>query len=178
LPMPRRVPSLSGRAIPRAYYYEDSAWFSAFVGGSHEFLRESGARDLDARTMFHYGYTAVTPAMVVKIVGVGSQYAIAALDANGNYLDGSKNYSLTLPPGIPAKDFWSFVNYDPQTRSLLQTPRRSSRASAARAVTSWPTPMAARRSGSGPSRRQGRNPTGCRPCPARGGLRSCACMVL
>jgi hypothetical protein len=24
--------------------------------------------------------------------------------------------------GIPAKDFWSFVNYDPQTRSLLQTP--------------------------------------------------------
>jgi hypothetical protein len=106
----------------RAYYYKDSAWFSAFVGGSHEFLRESGARDLDARTMFHYGYTAVTPAMVVKIVGVGSQYAIAALDANGNYLDGSKNYSLTLPPGIPAKDFWSFVNYDPQTRSLLQTP--------------------------------------------------------
>jgi hypothetical protein len=98
LPMPRRVPSLSGRAIPRAYYYEDSAWFTAFVGGSHEFLRESGARDLDARTMFHYGYTAVTPAMVVKIVGVGSQYAVAALDANGNYLDGSKNYSLTLPP--------------------------------------------------------------------------------
>jgi hypothetical protein len=59
----------------RAYYYKDSAWFNAFVGGSHEFLRESGARDLDARTMFHYGYTAVTPAMVVKIVGVGSQYA-------------------------------------------------------------------------------------------------------
>jgi hypothetical protein len=27
-----------------------------------------------------------------------------------------------LPAGIPAKDFWSFVNYDPQTRSLLQTP--------------------------------------------------------
>ena len=106
----------------RAFYYKNSAWFTAFVGGSHEFLRESGARDLDARTLFHYGYTAVTPAMVVKIVGVGSQYAVAALDANGNYLAGSKNYSLTLPPGIPAKDFWSFVNYDPQTRSLLQTP--------------------------------------------------------
>ncbi|MFG0285357.1 MAG: DUF1254 domain-containing protein [Phycisphaerales bacterium JB039] len=106
----------------RAFYYEDSAWFTAFVGGSHEFLRESGARDLDARTMFHYGYTAVTPAMVAKIVGVGSQYAVACLDADGNYLDGSMTYSLTLPPGIPAKDFWSFVNYDPQTRSLLQTP--------------------------------------------------------
>ena len=118
---------------PRAFYYEDSAWFTAFVGGSHEFLRESGARDLDARTMFHYPYTAVTPAMAMEIVGVGSQYAIASVDANGDYLDGSKTYSLTLPAGIPAKDFWSFVNYDPQTRSMLQTPARRSRASAARA---------------------------------------------
>ncbi|SMF27021.1 Uncharacterized conserved protein [Alteromonadaceae bacterium Bs31] len=107
---------------PRALVYEGSAWFNPFVGGSHEFLRKSGARDLDGRTLFHYGYTAVTPAMVAKSVGIGSQYAVAALDAEGNYLDGSKTYSLTLPPGIPAKNFWSFVNYDPQTRSLLQTP--------------------------------------------------------
>jgi len=107
----------------RAYYYDDSAWFNPFVGGSHEFLRESGGRDLDARTMFHYPYTAVTPAMAIQTVGLGSQYAIAAVDADGNYLDGSKSYSVTLPTGIPAKDFWSFVIYDPQTRSLLQTPR-------------------------------------------------------
>ena len=62
--------------------------------------------------MFHYPYTAVTPAMTVEIIGVGSQYAVAVTvtDADGNYLDGSKTYSLTLPPGIPAKDFWSFVN--------------------------------------------------------------------
>ena len=122
------VANATARAIsfrardPRALVYEDSAWFNPFVGGSHEFLRESGARDLDGRTLFHYGYTAVTPAMVAKIVGIGSQYAVAATDANGDYLDGSKTYSLTLPPDIPARDFWSFVNYDPQTRSLLQTP--------------------------------------------------------
>ena len=63
----------------RAFLYEDSAWFTPFVGGSHEFLRDSGARDLDARTMFHYPYTAVTPAMTVKIVGVGSQYAVSTV---------------------------------------------------------------------------------------------------
>jgi len=108
---------------PRAYYYEDSAWFTPFAGGSHEFLTSSGARDLDARTMFHYPYTAVTPAMAMKMVGVGSQYAVAAVDADGNYLDGSKSYEVTMPKGIPAKDFWSFVLYDPQTRSILQTPR-------------------------------------------------------
>ena len=108
---------------PRAFYYDDSAWFTAFVGGSHAFLRESGAFGLDARTMFYYPYTTVTPAMAMETVGVGSQYAIASVDANGDYLDGSKTYSVTLPAGIPAKDFWSFVNYDPQTRSLLQTQR-------------------------------------------------------
>lgn len=107
----------------RAYYYKNSAWFTPFVGGSHEFLKASGARDLDARTMFHYPYTAVTPAMTFKMVGIGSQYAVAAVDKNGEYLDGSKNYRLTMPKGVPAKDFWSFVVYDPQTRSMLQTPR-------------------------------------------------------
>jgi hypothetical protein len=108
---------------PRAYFYEDSAWFTAFVGGSHEFLTESGARDLEGRTTFHFPYTGVTPAMSFEMVGIGSQYAVAAVDADDNYLDGSRNYSLTLPAGIPAKDFWSFVVYDPQTRSMLQTPR-------------------------------------------------------
>jgi len=108
---------------PRAYYFENSAWFTPFVGGSHEFVKENGARDLDARTMFHYPYTAVTPAMTLKMVGIGSQYAVAAVDTNGDYLDGSKTYTVTMPKGIPAKDFWSFVVYDPQTRSMLQTPR-------------------------------------------------------
>jgi hypothetical protein len=108
---------------PRAFYYEDSAWYNPFVGGSYEFLTESGARDLDARTMFHYPFTAVTPAMAIEKVGVGSQYAIAAVDAEGKYLDGSKTYKVTLPKGIPAKNFWSFVVYDPQTRSMLQTPQ-------------------------------------------------------
>jgi len=108
---------------PRAYYYKDSAWYNPFVGGSYEFLTESGARDLDARTMFHYPFTAVTPAMAIEKVGVGSQYAVAAVDEEGKYLDGSKTYKVTLPKGIPAKNFWSFVVYDPQTRSMLQTPR-------------------------------------------------------
>ena len=59
--------------------------------------------------------------MVLKRVGVGSQYALAAVDAEGAYLDGGRNYSVTLPPDVPAKDFWSLVVYDPQTRSMLQT---------------------------------------------------------
>ena len=47
---------------PRAFYYEDSAWFTAFVGGSHEFLRD-GVRIFDQRVRFHYYATGITPAM-------------------------------------------------------------------------------------------------------------------
>jgi hypothetical protein len=39
-------------------------------------------------------------------------------------LDGSKTYKFHLPPNIPAKDFWSIVVYDTQTRSMLQTDQR------------------------------------------------------
>lgn len=31
---------------------------------------------------------------------------------------------MHLPPNIPAKDFWSIVVYDNQTRSMLQTDQR------------------------------------------------------
>jgi len=75
----------------------------------------------DARTQFMYNAIAITPAMAVAMPGIGSAYAAACRDSDGNYLDGSKTYKFTLPPNPPAKDFWSIVLYDPQTRSLLQT---------------------------------------------------------
>ena len=88
---------------------------------SYEFLSQPGVRNLDARTMFHYYATGITPAMAMKMVGIGSQYAAAFVDSEGKPLDGSKTYKIHLPPHIPAKDFWSFVVYDNQTRSMLQT---------------------------------------------------------
>ncbi|MDH5244538.1 MAG: DUF1254 domain-containing protein [Chloroflexota bacterium] len=105
------------------YYYAGSAWATGFVGGSHEWLRDAGAggRNLDARTLFFYQATVNTPAMVAKMVGRGSQYAYAATDSRGEYLDGSRIYRLNIPADVPAADFWSVVIYDPQTRSELQT---------------------------------------------------------
>ena len=103
-----------------AYYFPNSAWLTTFSGG-YEFLLQPGVRNLDARTMFFYYATGITPAMAMKMVGVGSQYAAAFVDSTGKPLDGSKTYKIHLPPNIPAKDFWSFVVYDNQTRSMLQT---------------------------------------------------------
>ena len=108
---------------PSVYFYEDKQWFTPFGGGSHQWLIDGGkgGRNLDARNNFFWGYTVNTPAMVLKMVGLGSQYGVVATDANGAYLDGSKTYKFTVNKNVPAKDFWSMVVYDPQTRSELQT---------------------------------------------------------
>ena len=107
--------------IDGVYYYPDRRWFTSFAGGSYEFLKQPGVRNLDGRVLFHYYATGITPAMAMKMVGVGSQYAAATTDSKGRPLDGSKTYKIHLPPGIPAKNFWSFMVYDNQTRSMLQT---------------------------------------------------------
>jgi hypothetical protein len=120
-----KVGNATARAIsfsPRnkdMYLYPNSSWTIAFLGGYQ--FKTNNARELDGRTLFHYIATAVTPAMEIKIVGVGSQYAAAYRDNKGEYLNGSNNYKLTIPPNPPVKDFWSIVLYDPQTRSMLET---------------------------------------------------------
>lgn len=105
------------------FYPGESAWTEPFVGGSHEFIRNN-ARLLDARAGFFFFASGISPAMAVKIVGGGSQYAMATVDAEGNYLDGGKTYRLHLPPDIPVNNFWSLIPYDTQTRSVLQTDQR------------------------------------------------------
>jgi len=59
--------------------------------------------------------------MAMKMVGKGSQYAIIFADRLGQPVSGGKTYALNIPANAPAKDFWSVVLYDPQTRSELQT---------------------------------------------------------
>ncbi len=105
------------------YFYPGKSWFTPFVGGSHEFI-QNNVRLLDARTVFFYMATGITPAMSVKIIGGGSQYAGATCDGDGNYLDGGNNYRLHLPPNAPINNFWSIIPYDTQTRSVLQTDQR------------------------------------------------------
>src|SRR5262245_19171975 len=109
--------------IKDAYFYPNSAWITPFIGGSYKF-EQDGVLNLDAKDLFFFYATGVTPAMTEKMVGKGSQYAGAFVDAKGNPLDGGKTYRLHMPPNIPAKEFWSFTVYDNQTRSMLQTDQR------------------------------------------------------
>jgi hypothetical protein len=108
--------------IDGAMIYPDtnSAWMMGFAG-KDVFFEKDGARNLEARVMFHYPYTAVTPAMAVTRPGLGSDYGIAYLDSTKQILDGTKTYKLHLPPNVPVNNFWAVTIYDSQTRSQLQT---------------------------------------------------------
>jgi hypothetical protein len=94
----------------------DSGWVSP--PPTYTFERE-GVRLLDTRSaLFFYG-TGVTPAMVMKMVGVDSQYAFTFTDAKQQPLDGGKTYRLHLPPNIPAANFWSVTLYEAENASGL-----------------------------------------------------------
>ena len=137
----------------------------------------TGYRTLDARTAFFYGVTGITPAMAMRVPGIGSQYLFAMLDADKNYFDGCQDLQGTLPKGIPEANFWSFTLYDNQTRSMLDTPQRYPRAGSQ----SYPSPAAeADADGSttvyfGPKQPAGvKRGNWIQTTPRRAGLRSCA----
>ena len=121
------------RASEGFAYYDDSAWFNMLWVGGYTFetppplvtkegikpFPATGVRKLHSRTAFLYAATGVTPAMCMRLTGIGSQYLMAVKDADGNRLDGAKTYRVTLPPDIPAARFWSITLYDNETRSML-----------------------------------------------------------
>jgi hypothetical protein len=106
---------------PQQKFFPDRQWLTGFLGGYT--FSDRGERKLDGRTLFHYYATGATPAMAPPATkpGVGSAYAYTARDSRGEYLDGAKNYKVTLQGPIPAARFWSFTVYDNQTRSMLET---------------------------------------------------------
>jgi hypothetical protein len=141
------------RATEGFTYYPGSSWSNPLFAGGYEFMNpppeiiggtvkpfpSTGARTLDARTSFFYLATVITPAMVMRLTDIGSQYLGTFYDAQGNPFDGTRTYKITLPPNVPAAKFWSFTLYDNQSRSMLQTEQRFPRAGSQ----SFPTPAAA-----------------------------------
>ena len=138
------------------YYYPDANWQNMLFATGYEFetpiplitpegvkpFPATGYRQLDARRAFFYGVTGITPAMAMRLPGIGSTYLWTMVDAQGNYFDGAKTYKVKLPKDIPAEKFWSFTLYDTMTRSMLVTPQRYPRAGSQ----SYPSPAAEKNS--------------------------------
>ncbi len=130
-----RTLSIAPRESEGMAYYPGSAWFNMLWAGGYEFLTpppeitaegvkqstSDGARKLNARIVFFYPATGITPAMCMRLTGMGSQYLMASRDADGAFFDGARSYRINLPADVPESRFWSVMVYDRQTRSMLQT---------------------------------------------------------
>ena len=107
-------------ADPARLVYPDRAWEWAFIGGSASGIRRATSTPTAAPS-FAYIAIGMSPAMVEKHVGTGSQYLWTPRDGSGAFLDGGKRYRLRIPANIPAKNFWSVVAYDADSRSILRS---------------------------------------------------------
>jgi hypothetical protein len=87
------------------YYYTDANWQNMLFATGYEFetpipmitkegvkpFPTTGYRQLDARQAFFYGVTGITPAMAMRLTGIGSTYLWTMVDAQNNYFDGSQD---------------------------------------------------------------------------------------
>lgn len=77
------------------------------------------------RTAYFYEAVGQGKSMISKTPNVGQAYLGAYADKNGNWLNGSKNYTLHIPANAPAANFWSVTVYDAATRCLIDNPQRN-----------------------------------------------------
>ncbi len=101
--------------------WPDRKWeWVGLTPGSAQFETPAGM-DLEARDRWFAQAIVTSPAMFRRSAGAGSLYWMAVRDGSGAYLDGGKNYKLTIPQPVPGKLFWSVTIYDSATRSQVQT---------------------------------------------------------
>ena len=106
------VGNAAGRALnwraadyPGWAYYPGSMWANMLWQGGFNFetpppmvtkegikpFPPTGARTLDSRTAFYYGYTMDSPGMIMRLPNVGSQYLMGFTDADKNTFDGGQD---------------------------------------------------------------------------------------
>ena len=88
---------------PARLVYPDRHWEWAFIGGAATWDSQ-GYVNTDRRSSFAYIAIGMSPAMVEKHVGTGSQYLWTPRDASGAFLDGSKRSANATAVARPIPD--------------------------------------------------------------------------
>ncbi len=106
---------------PDRVNWPDRKWeWVGLTPGSAQFETPAGM-DLESRDRWFAQAIVTSPAMFRRSAGAGSLYWMAVRDGAGAFLDGGKNYKLSIPQPVPGKLFWSVTIYDSATRSQVQT---------------------------------------------------------
>ena len=106
------------------FIYEGKKWSALVPNGSRE-------TDWSYEFPSYYDYHArgsVFYAIITSVKNYGSAtyYLDIAETADGEWLDGSKNYKLVMPAEVPVRDFWAITTYDLETASYLRNIDKSS----------------------------------------------------
>ena len=99
-------------------YWPDRAWEIAIVLDNTA-QRGNGYDELLERASWFYEAVSFSVAMKSQTPGVGQGYLGSYADADGNWLDGGRTYTLHVPADVPAELFWSATVYDVTTRCLI-----------------------------------------------------------
>jgi len=106
--------------LPMNAYYNDRKYLNVWGGVDADWQTPSYLSLTTRAAYFQVAYSSA-PAMVVNTIGMGSKYPNTMADANGEWLNGSNNYKLHLPPNIPAKLYWAVTAYNPIDGTMPET---------------------------------------------------------
>ncbi|MBT1671716.1 DUF1254 domain-containing protein [Curtobacterium flaccumfaciens] len=115
-----RVQSFADRR-PDRVAWSDRQWEWVSLRPDNVFFQIEGRTDVIAKDTWFYQAIASSPAMFRRVAGGGSVYWFGAHDSTGAYLDGARDYTLSIPTPVPAGLFWSVTVYDATTRSQIDT---------------------------------------------------------
>ena len=83
---------------------------------ANEFTYETNdALWIDARACGAFYWATFVP----KKLGGGTFYLMGLHDSAGNLFDGNSTYRLRVPADVPAKEFWSAIVYDVDTKAFV-----------------------------------------------------------
>jgi hypothetical protein len=106
------------------FVYEGKRWSALVPNGSRETewsYEYPSHYDYHARGALYYAIITS-----VKNYGSATYYLDIAETPDGQWLDGGKNYKLTMPASVPVRDFWAVTTYDLETASYLRDIEKSS----------------------------------------------------
>ena len=124
----KMVANLAFAAInrnPESIWWPGNYWVTIFQVNTPLFETPTHA-EVTARAQWYqlvmngvFPFNAKKTPVDPKLYGIGSNYLANYHDNDRDFLNGSNNYRLHVPPNVPAANFWSVTVYDNTTRSMI-----------------------------------------------------------
>lgn len=117
----QRTRSFNNRAADAPKWPGQSLWQKPNNYADETFIsRTNGVYSSSQHQVYAHMATFNSIGMTRPPQGAGSQYVFTSKDDDGQWLDGTHHYTLTIPADPPAEDFWSIIVYNAEYRSMVQ----------------------------------------------------------